>query len=459
MEDGLHRHPSSYRDPSGYLFYQGSILYRQVSEVYRADYELFRSSGLFSELIEEGLLVPHEEIHRNLTGDKDWFLTLQPEHIPFISYPYEWCFDMLKDAALLTLTLAKKGLEKGMMLKDATSYNVQWHKGNMRFIDTLSFEKYKEAQPWIAYRQFCEQFLAPLALMHYLKEPLQNILLAYPEGIPLPLTRRLLPGRSRWNLNNYLHLHLHGKAARKKGPAHSKPVVFSRAKMNNLLRSLEEAVSGLHLSQPSGVWSGYYDEAILRDDYVDRKKEIIGGWMQQLQVSSCLDAGANEGTFSLLAASTGRQTIAADFDHYSINNLYKRVKKDGLTNILPLIVDLAHPTPSIGVNNTERTSLTARMDAGVVMALALVHHLAIGKNIPFEAIAKLFRSLGQVLIIEFVPKNDEKILLMLEAKKDVYDWYTKEAFLGSFSKFYKLVTESPVGTSGRTLYLMQPHEQ
>src|SRR5436305_5024942 len=160
------KHPSSYRDPSGFLFYYEGVLYRQVNLVFKNDFDLFISGGLYHQLVEKNLLASHQTLSKNFTGSPDFYLTLQPEFIRFITYPYEWCFDMLKDAALVTLQAAREALNFGMMLKDASAYNIQWQNGKMKFIDSLSFEKYREEEPWIAYRQFCQQFFAPLALMH-----------------------------------------------------------------------------------------------------------------------------------------------------------------------------------------------------------------------------------------------------------------------------------------------------
>src|SRR5215211_487772 len=183
------KHPSSYRDPSGFLYYHNNSLYRQVNKSYQEHFEQFISGALYQHLVNQQLLISHQQINVNYLDDTDWYQTIQPELVPFISYPYEWCFDMLKDAALTTLLVAQESMVYNMMLKDASAYNVQWHKGKMIFIDSLSFEKYDDTKPWIAYRQFCEHFLAPLALMHYRKWPLQNLWLAYPDGFPLPLTK------------------------------------------------------------------------------------------------------------------------------------------------------------------------------------------------------------------------------------------------------------------------------
>ena len=182
---------------------------------------------------------------------------------------------MFKDAALLTIELAEEAMQAGMMLKDASSYNVQWHEGRMVFIDTLSFEKYDESKPWIAYRQFCEHFFAPLCLMHYLKEPLQNLLIAYPDGIPLHLAKKMLPFKSKMNLNVFLHVHLHGSISEKPGQKNNTSKPFSAQKLKNLLRSLKESIQSFSQDKRSGVWSGYYEEATQREDYVSPKKQII----------------------------------------------------------------------------------------------------------------------------------------------------------------------------------------
>lgn len=455
MDPAVQQHPSSYRDPSGFLFHHQGQLFRQVNKVFREDFGQFISGGLYQSLTSKGLLIRHETIDQNLTGSEDWMVTLRPETVPLISYPYEWCFDMWKDAALTTLEAAEEAMGHGMMLKDASAYNVQWHLGRMRFIDTLSFERYREDSPWIAYRQFCEHFLAPLALMNYTRLPLSPLFLAYPDGLPLGMAAKLLPYRSKWNLNAYLHLHLHARVSAGT-TASRQPATgnFSRQKLKNIFRSLGEMVRSFSLKGRTGVWSDYYDEAAQRDDYLSRKKEIIEGWLKGGNYSSAIDVGANEGEFSLLAARLNMHTVSCDLDHYSVNNLYNKIKEQGVANLHPLVMDLSHPSPAIGVNNVERSSFTSRVNADVVLALALVHHLAIGRNIPFQSIAELFRSLGRDLIIEYIPKEDEKIKLMLAQKQDIYSWYSREAFLETFAKYFRVIDEQPVGTSGRILFRM-----
>ena len=459
MPDPVIKNPASYRDPSGFVFEKDGLFYRQVNAVYRQHFDHFIDSGCYDHLVKNRLLIPHEVIKENITGSTDYFCTLKPERIHFLSWPYEWSFNMLKDAALLTLRLVKEAIVFGIILKDATPYNIQWHQGRLIFIDTLSFEKYNEDEPWIAYHQFCESFLAPLLLMHYSSKPLQEMSLAYPDGIPLSTAASLLPWKSKFSLHTYLHLHLHAKLAAHHSTTKQKKIRFSKQKMLNLINSLEGLVSKLKLPDAKSTWSEYYEEASQRKDYLQVKKRIIEHWASNLQnISFVVDLGANEGEFSKLLAEKNIAVVAADSDPYCINKLYLEILRTNLTNIQPLILDLTHPSPAIGVNNEERTSFIQRTSADLALALALIHHLCIGKNIPFEKVAHFMATVSRYLIIEFVPKNDFKVSEMLRHKKDIYTDYTEEKFIKSFKKNFTILAQEKISGSERTLFLMKKYE-
>jgi|CXWL01.1.fsa_nt_gi ribosomal protein L11 methylase PrmA len=452
-------HPSSYRDPSGFIFKKDGVLYRQVNKTFREHFDFFITSGCYDRLVKKGMLIPHETVNENLTGDDDWYATLKPEKLQFISYPYEWSFDMLKDAALLTLNILKEAVASGMILKDATPYNIQWHKGKPIFIDSLSFEKYDEPMPWIAYRQFCENFLSPLLLSHHSRMPLQELLLAYSNGIPLAITQSLLPWKTKFSIHTYLHIHLHAKYSLKVSSGTGKKTSFSKKKMLNLISSLEVLIKKLELPKSKSTWSDYYDEAAQRENYLEHKQKIIHEWLEKINPGSVADFGANTGEFSKLAAAQNIQVIATDFDAFCINSLYNEIKKSGEKNILPLILDLSKPSPAIGVNNEERNSFIHRSNVDLALALALVHHLAIGKNIPFRKIADFFGQVCNHLVIEFVPKTDEKIQLMLCSKEDIYSQYNEENFLAQFQKHFSIKEKIIIAGSERTLYLMKKNER
>jgi hypothetical protein len=453
---------SSFRDPSGFVFERDGILYRQVNKIFSNDFDHFINSGCYDHLVKNQWLLSHEEVIENLTGSDDRYKTIKPQKIPFISYAYEWCFDMLKDAALLTLQLAKECTPFGIILKDATPFNVQWLTGKPIFIDTLSFERYDASKPWIAYRQFCESFLSPLLLMHYSHQAMQSMLIANPEGIPLPVTRSLLPWRSKFSFHTYLHIHMHERLASrnpgKEPHQENGHPVFSEKKLHRLLDSLQSLIQSLEWKGNTGNWDQYYEEANQRDDYVMQKKKIISEWLTQLHgIHTAVDLGANEGTFSFLLAAKDIKAIAADSDQSSINKLYQRIKKEKETNILPLLTDLSNPSPATGLNNKERISFIERTNCDLGLALALVHHLAIGKNIPFEKIAELFYNLADRFIVEFVPKTDKKVQFMLQQKRDIYTNYNEESFVKSFGKYFSFNAKHEIGDSGRILYMMKKH--
>lgn len=460
MSTNFQKHPSSYRDPSGFIFERDAVLYRQVNQCYRENFELLHQSGLYEKLVQLQLLIPHETINEQLTTDDDYYVTIRPEKIQFISYPWEWSFDMLKDAALLTLRLVKESVAAGMILKDATPFNIQWHKGKLILIDSLSFEKYNANEPWIAYRQFCENFLAPLLLMHHSGFSLHQIQLAWPDGVPLNVAASLLPNKTKFSLHTYLHIHLQAKLSSKAAKKKKQAPAFSKQKLTNLITSLELLIRKLKAPQKPTTWSVYYEEAAQRKNYIEEKSKLIHKWVSaEAEIKSGADLGANEGFFSELLAKQNIEMLAADMDAACINSLYLKIKKEQIKNIQPLILNLANPSPAMGFQNRERESFADRLRVQLLLALALIHHLAIGRNIPFEKMAGWFSSLAPFLIIEFVPKEDEKVQEMLAQKKDIYDQYTQQEFENIFSRHYQILQKEKIGNSGRTLYFMKVNEE
>ncbi len=452
-------HPASYRDPAGFVFELDGKLYRQINNVYRTQYAQLMQSGCYDQLVNKGWLLPHTALNNNPTGQPEAFCTIEPDRLFFISHPGEWSFDMLRDAALLTLSILRDSLNHELILKDATPFNIQFRNGKPVLIDTLSFEHYHGNEPWVAYRQFCEQFLAPLALMHYTGQSLQQLLLAYPEGIPVATAAALLPRRSRWSLHINLHIHLHARVSKRAGQATEQQQTaartFSRSKLLNLISSLESAVSRCRLKEDTTAWSDYYTEAATRDGYLVAKKELVEKMIAAVPyVYTVADLGANDGLFARMAAEKGKQVIAADQDAACINRFYKELKKEALP-VQPLILDLAAPTPATGFRNKERASFISRCNADLVLALALVHHLAIGRNIPLPMAAAFFRDVSPWLIIEFVPAEDEKTKVLLAAKQRAYPDYTEAGFEKAFGADFSIEQKNPVPHSNRILYLLK----
>lgn len=453
-------HPASFRDPDGWLFEQEGVLYRQVNRSYREDYEHLLQSGLDEELINKGLLIPHQEAPdvEPLTGEA--FKIIRPERVPFISYPYEWSFSQLKDAALTTLNVQKRALNSGMSLKDATAYNIQFFQGKPVLIDTLSLEKYREGQPWPAYRQFCQHFLAPLALMSYCDARLSRLLQVFLDGVPLEMASTLLPRKTRFKFSLLTHIHLHAKSQRhyqqqpQKETTKVKSKAMSRTAFTGLIDSLQSAVSSLKGKDEQTTWSDYYDSACSKN-YLEQKQQTVASFLEQLQPSSVWDLGANTGMFSRLASSQGAYTVSMDMDPACVEQNYRDVVENNETRVLPLVSDLINPSPGIGWNNQERMSLIERGPCHTMLALALVHHLAIANNLPFTRIADFFCQLGHNLIIEFVPKDDPRVQELLASREDIFPGYTREQFEADFEKFFLINNRVEAGDSGRILYLME----
>lgn len=446
----------SFRDPSGYLFSHEGTLYRQVSRVYQPHYDLLNQSGLYEALVAERLLIPHREVAPPCPLPEDTCKVLQPELVPFISYPYEWCFSQLKDAALLTLRIQELALRRGMTLKDASAYNVQFRDGRPVFIDTLSFERHTEGRPWGAYRQFCQHFLAPLILMATRDVRLGQLFRIHIDGVPLDLASKLLPLRARFSLAGFVHIHMHARfqaaSGDKGGQAKQKTV--SPMALRGLLDNLASAIRKLDWKPAGTVWADYYNATNYSDEAMRHKAELVSGMLDAIKPESVWDLGANNGQFSRLASRRGISTLALDFDPAAVEQNYRICKKNGERGLLPLVMDLANPSAAIGWNGEERMALFERGPADTVMGLALIHHLAISNNVPLARLAAFFARLCRNLIIEFVPKEDSQVQRLLAGREDVFTDYTREGFERAFGRWFATAAVRPIPGTHRLLYHM-----
>lgn len=456
MNPEISSHAASYKDRDGFVFRHADKFYRSINASYFDNYHLLMQSGLYAQLTKKKWLLPHEEITGDAVLNNPETIIILPQQLQFISYAYEWSFAMWQDAALLTLNIAAAAIEKGMLLKDATPFNIQFINGKPIFIDTLSFEQYDAQQPWVAYRQFCECFVAPLLLQQYCDVEMAKLFAVYPNGIPLQIVKTLLPRRAKWNLHNYLHVYLQAtvKTGRQKQNEHAAQK-FSRQKMQVLLNSLISYVTKMHPKKSKTTWDDYYDGTILSNAYLQEKTRLVQRFADAVAFDTLVDLGANDGHFSLLFQKTGKQIISVDADVNCINALYEKIKKEKIGNILPLINVLNNPSPAIGWNNAERASFTERIKGDMIFALALVHHLAIGCNVPLHMIAEWLLPMGEYLLIEFVPKSDEKVQLLLQNRKDIFDTYTISDFEMVFAKHYKFLLQEKIQGTERVLYLME----
>ena len=456
MNDHPGKHPASFRDPSGFVFEQGGKIYRQVNQLYKEHFDHLVNSGLYSQLTQAGLLVQHDTIQKNLLNSPDWYLTLIPERIPFISYPYEWSFDQLKDAAMLTLKIMRKALDKGMILKDATPYNIQFNaQARPVFIDTLSFESYAGHQPWVAYRQFCETFLAPLLLNAYLGMESSRLFFSYPDGVPVQQCASWLRFKSRFHSLALLHIHL--QKAVTNGRSKVQQGSFTKAKLLRIVEHLDGGISKLKLPERRTEWNQYYDPLLTGSPYIREKEKVFAEYVGGISFSSAIDLGCNNGYFTRMLSTHERLVVGTDFDNDSINDFYAAQKKEGNAHhCLPLVADWLHPAASSGWENAEQKSLIDRSSFDLVVALALIHHLTVARNVPLEHIVSLLSKIcRRWLIIEFVTKEDERVIDILERKEDRFLNYNPAGFEKIFSGRFNLIRKTDLKQGHRMLYLFE----
>ncbi len=457
----LAAHSSSFRDPAGFIFTYGGHLYRQINQTGKADFDQFINSGLYDVLIQRKLLIPHTIVQKTdqFGASAERYTVIQPEEVPFISYPYEWSFAQLKDAALMTLRIQSIALEHGMILKDASAYNVQFIGKEPVFIDTLSFTAYTPGMPWDGYRQFCEQFVAPLALARYTSYDSLRLLQTHIEGLPLKLACSLLPLRAKLNRSLLSHLYLHSASQRRfehsgNQTRQVKPRSMSTFALDGLLASLNRTVRTLKPPKSQTEWGDYYSFTNYSEAGFKEKQTAVKDLLGRIQPQPKLvwDLGANNGEFSQLAAERGAYTVAFDIDPIAVgrNYLHRDAHK---TCILPLIQDFTNPSPALGFLSRERDSLFQRGPADVVMALALIHHLAIGRNLPLARIAEFLAATGKHVIIEFVPKDDSKVQILLASRKDIFPQYDIEHFEAAMATYFTLTHKQSIKHTKRTLYL------
>jgi ribosomal protein L11 methylase PrmA len=470
------RDPGSFRDPTGFVFFRDGVAYRQVNAAFAGAYRAFVDSGLYDELVKNRLLVRHDEIDLRLPDASPAHVVLQPEQIPFISYPYEWCFSQLKAAALLTLQIQRRALGRGQVLRDASAYNVQFLGTRPVFIDTLSFGPYIEGQPWTAYRQFCQHFLAPLALMSSVDPMLGELARSHIDGVPLALAASLLPLRTRLSPGLLMHVHLHARTearAQRSVASNGAPDretsrasalgprdrVMTRTAMLGLIDSLERTVDKLTWSPPETLWSTYGTHLNYTESAQEQKRQLVGRLLDRVadgeRIGMVWDLGANTGDYSRLAAGRGARVISFDADRAVVEQHFRQASGRDDALVLPLVQNFANPSPALGWAHAERRSLVDRGPANVAMALALVHHLAIGCNVPLPRVAAFFASLCRHLIVEFVPKEDSQVRRMLRNREDVFGEYSQPAFEAAFGERFTVRESARIEGTVRTLYLME----
>ncbi|HXF54277.1 MAG TPA: class I SAM-dependent methyltransferase [Hyphomicrobiaceae bacterium] len=445
---------SSFRDPAGELFWQAGAIYRGVNPCYERQFHSALNSGLLEGCVADGLLLPFEIVD---AATARYVALLKPRQLSFISYPYEWSFDQLKDAAVLTLKLHLRALPHGMLLKDASAFNVQLVDGRPCLIDHLSFDLVSEHSAWPAYGQFCRHFLAPLALMAYVDLGLGRLLQTHIDGVPLDLAVRLLPRRAWLRPGLFLHLCLHARMVEKHAGSAKKVAArpLSAEAMTAIARSLLALVEKLSPRRQATEWGSYYADTNYSAAAFSAKERIVRELVQASAARTVWDIGANDGHFSRLIRDLADEIVSIDVDPRAVNSNYLRCRRNDIRNIVPLLADINSPTPALGFANRERRALCDRGRPDLILALALVHHLAISNNLPFRYIAEFLAGQCRSLVIEFVPKSDSQVQRLLLNRRDIFDDYTEEHFREAFSAAFSILERRAIAGSERSLYLMR----
>jgi SAM-dependent methyltransferase len=459
--------PGSYRDRTGRVFYAGGEVFRALTPRALGEWEALAATRFFPRLVREGKVVATERtaIPPQLP-DGAWAAALRHERIPFVSYPYEWCFGMLKAAALLQLELLAAALAEEMSLKDATPFNVQWHGARPVFIDVLSFYRLQAGEPWVGYRQFCEQFLYPLLLAAYRGVPFRPWLRGRLDGIPPHDADRLLAGRDRLRRGVFTHVHLHARSEARWDRTTSQNVKrelaaagFSKQLIVANVRGLGRLISGLAPAERKSAWSDYGDDPGYAAADREAKERFVREAAASRRWRLVWDLGANTGVYSRLAAEHADYVVALDADEAAIERLFAEARRAGRGNLLPLVCDLADPSPALGWRGSERKTLPERGRPELILCLALVHHLVIGANLGLEDLLDWLRGLGGSLVIEFVRRRDPMVVKLLRHRDERYDDYDEERFAAALAARYDVVGRRELPSGLRTLYFARPRPE
>lgn len=448
----------SYKDSAARVVKKEAGYYRYIFHQYKEEYEHLMKSGLYNELTQKGLLIDHKEIEID-TDDPKVYKLLLPSQIPFQSYPFEWSYTQWRKAILAYLRINHITLKYGMILKDATPYNFYLTGGKAVMFDTSSFMFFKVNDKWNAYRQFCEEFLSPIALMHYNGGEWSKLTMANLKGITLSFASKQLPLKSWFNLNTLLHIHLHSKYSgnnKRDGGKSKLNKGFTLEKVKSLQKMIFNSVSKWEKShQFANHWSTYYENDIESHEYLKDKETIIRKWLEIIKPKSVLDLGANTGKFSFIAAEYAERVISIDGDDKCVDEIEKKISIRN-NNIFTHIGNVAEPSPAIGFLNRETESIYKRWSSDVVLGLALVHHLHISNRLSFDQISLIFSSFSnEYLITEFIPINDNKVQILIKVKSINLMEYNEDHFIKALSSWFLIKEVISLNDSGRKLFLLE----
>ena len=462
--------PGSFRDRDSRVVVSGDAIYRALSPEGAEDWEAFSASPLLEQLTAAGKVIGTREVDPSVLGESQDLLptgitkVLEHDRVPFVSYPYEWTFSMLQDAAKLQLELGAAAIDSGLDLKDATPYNVQFIGSQPTFIDIGSFEKITEGEPWIAYRQFCMLYLYPLLFQAHKDIPFHPWMRGSIDGIQPIDAIKVFSLRDRLRRGVFLHTSLHARLdrrANKSGPGSAEENKTKRqvkpGQIKAQLESMNRLVSKLKWKAGETSWSGYRQSNTYSDEDDRRKQAFVGEVAAQLKPGLTWDMGCNDGAYSRIAAESSERVVAFDFDHATVEALYRSLREEGNTKILPLVSNLADPSPALGWRGLERKTLADRGAPDLMLALALIHHVSISANIPIADFLQWARDLETTLLVEFPKRTDPMVRALLANKHEgANPDYEEGNFERELEKRFEVERREELPSGDRILYLARP---
>jgi hypothetical protein len=459
--------PGSFRDPESRVFYAGDGVYRSLSAEGLSDFRALEQTTFWKKFSGDGRIVATELVEDG--GELPSGLVkasagvLSHERIPFVSYPYEWPFSMLKEAALLQLDLNLAAIDEDMISKDSSPYNVQFKGSKPVFVDVGSFERLRDGEPWVGYRQFCMLYLYPLLLQSVKDVSYHSLLRGAIDGITPAQMRGLMSVRDRFRKGFYLNVFLHAKLEARHGDrgkevkAEIKKAGFKKDLIVANMRRMRKLVAGLEWSPPQGVWVAYGERNSYTDDDAKRKDEFVREVVKSKQWGLTWDIGANNGRYSRIAAEGSRHVLAVDYDQGPVELLYRTLREEGDEKILTLTMNLADPSPGLGWRGEERKSLPDRGAPDLLLALALIHHVTIAANVPVAEFVDWLAGLGTSLVIEFPTREDPMVEKLLAPKRDgLHPDYERERFERVLSDAFDVERRERLESGTRLLYFARP---
>lgn len=447
--------------------HQGQV-YRALSQEALAVWRRVSAEPFYQKLVSQGLVIGSAELNadqfQSLTIQGPWVAVLHHDRIPFVTYPYEWSFSMLQDAALLHLQILTESVRAGTILKDSSPYNVQYLGSRPVFIDIGSFVELSPGEPWAGYRQFCEMMLFPLLLQSYRQIDIQSTLRSNLEGISSRQFLKPLSWRDLFRRGVFTHGWVQSLLEKPAGSADQDTRValkasgFDRSLIENNLAGLTRLVRRLSWKHGQTQWTGYRHELphVVRD--AQAKSAFVAGICAARHRSLVWDLGCNDGHFSRIAAEHADTVIAMDQDHACVERLYRELAAQRAQTIVPLCINLLNPSPAQGWRGRERSRLETRGLPDLVLCLGLIHHLVIAGNIPLPEVVDWLASLRAEIILEFPSKRDLMVQALLRNKQDQYDDYSLAALEDAFLQSgLRIVNRTSLPSGERTLLHAVPN--